>query len=133
MQNCIFCKIVSGEVPAHRVWEDENFLAFLDIKPINPGHVLVIPQKHAGYIFDLPDDEYAALFAAAKFLAGPLRRATGTARIAIGVEGFEVDHVHVSLIPLNGSGELDPRRATPASDADLAEMASRVKVAIGLG
>jgi len=115
----IFTKIINREIPAHIVWENNNYIAFLNIRPLNPGHLLVVPKKETGYIFDLSDDEYKELFMMAKFLAEPLKKATGAKRIGLSVEGFGVDHVHVHLIPINEINEMDPNREKGTSEKEL--------------
>lgn len=126
MSSCIFCDIIEGDAPSRKIWEDEHLLAFLDINPINPGHVLFIPKIHVEYLFDMKE-AYLDLFTAAKTLAEPLRRATGAKRIALAVEGFAVPHVHLHLVPVNGENELDPKRARPASKEELVEMEKKIK------
>lgn len=125
--DCIFCKIAAHEISSHIVWEDDRIAALLDIKPVNPGHLLIIPKDHVEVVFDLDDARYAAVFGAAKTLAAPLQRATGARLIGIQVEGFEVPHAHVKLIPLHEPGDLAPGRARDADPEDLAAMAEAIK------
>ena len=132
MENCIFCKIIRNEVPAHKVWEDQKFLAFLDINPVNVGHLLIIPKKHVSYIFDLEEPDYSEIFRQAKFLAKPLQQITKAKRIGVAIEGFGVDHIHVHLVPVNNAGELDPNRAKTASPDELVAMAESVKNLIAI-
>lgn len=98
---CIFCKIVAGEIPCHKVWEDEKHLAFLDIHPMREGHTLVVPKEHASELFELEADAYDALMRASKSVASRLKPALNVRRVGVAVEGFEVDHVHVHLVPMN--------------------------------
>lgn len=130
MSDCLFCKIVSGELPAHLVWEDENHLAFLDINPIKPGHVLVIPRLHVPYVFDMDSDAYRGLFDCARNLEAPLRQVTQAERIGIMVEGFKVPHVHMHLVPLYDHTDLNPYNARPAKAPELEAMAMRLREAI---
>lgn len=125
--SCVFCRIAQGEAPAHVVWQDDLFLAFLDVRPINPGHLLLIPREHVDYLFDLDDALYGPLFARAKELAEPLRRATGCGRVGVAIEGYGVPHAHIHLVPINGPLELDPNRATPRAEVEQAEMAARIR------
>jgi histidine triad (HIT) family protein len=125
--SCVFCKIAHGEAPAHVVWQDDLFLAFLDVRPINPGHLLLIPRRHVDYLFDLDDSLYGPLFARAKELADPLRRATGCGRVGIAIEGYGVPHAHIHLVPINGPLELDPNRAAARAQEEQAEMAARIR------
>ena len=106
-QKTIFEKIVAGEIPSYKIWEDEGHFAFLDISPFAPGHTLVVPKKPSPYIFDLEDQEYTKLFLAAKKVAKKLRMAMQTPRIGVIVAGYGVvDHVHIHLIPIHSEGDL---------------------------
>jgi histidine triad (HIT) family protein len=97
--DCIFCKIVAKEIPAEITYEDENFLAFLDIHPKGPQHTLLIPKAHHQWFQDLPDPLYSNMFQAVKKLASTLKEKTGTDYIKLGIVGTDVAHVHVHLIP----------------------------------
>ena len=101
----LFSKIITGEIPCQRVWEDSDHLAFLDIRPVQPGHTLVIPKREVSYLFDLDEDEYAALWRAVRTVESKLREALGCERVVLSVIGWEVPHVHVHLIPTNGLGD----------------------------
>jgi len=125
--NCIFCKIAKGEIPAVKIWENKDFIAYLDINPINPGHTLLIPKKHNDYLFDLSDREYVELMLHVKLIAKKLKEKLNPRRIGVIVEGFAVPHVHVHLIPLNHAGELNFSRAKPASSEELKKIAERIK------
>lgn len=102
----IFSKIVSGEIPAYKVAEDENYLAFLDIFPVAKGHTLVIPKKEVDYIFDLEDDLYIGLQAFAKKVAIGLKQAIPCQKVGVLVLGLEVPHAHIHLIPMQNEGDL---------------------------
>lgn len=128
MEDCIFCKIVAGEIPSFKVFEDEIFLAFLDVKPVNPGHILLIPKKHDDYIFDMPDGEYSRLMLKAKELGAMLKEKLTSKKIGIIVEGFGVAHVHVHLIPINHANELNPQRAKEADQEELAKIAGKINL-----
>jgi histidine triad (HIT) family protein len=127
MENCVFCKISKSELPSEKIWEDENFFAFLDLNPVNPGHILLIPKKHTDYLFDIEDPLYSKLFKVAKKLAKPLKQAMQSKRIGIAVEGFGVPHAHVHLIPINKGFELDPNRAKKAMPKELKDVANKIK------
>lgn len=105
MQNCVFCKIVSGEDPSHKIWEDENFIAFLSIFPNTEGFSVVIPKKHYdSYPFNLPDDALIGLVLAAKKVAKLLdAKLEDVGRTGMVFEGFGVDHVHAKLFPMHGT------------------------------
>lgn len=126
----IFSKIVAGEIPCVKVWENEECLAFLDIMPVTPGHTLVIPKLEIDYLFDIEDGRYQRLLQAAKTVAGTLKIATGCARVVMGVWGFEVPHAHIHLIPMNTLEEFPFPARTKADPNALMAMAARI-AAIG--
>ena len=134
MPDTIFDRIVRGEAPAHRVWEDGAFLAFLDTRPSRPGHVLLIPkevsERGGDDVFALPPDVYAALWERARRLAGPVREAMDARRVGVVVEGFGVAHAHVHLIPLDKVGDLGPQSEEPVSHGELAAVASKIRQAV---
>ncbi|MBI2629661.1 HIT domain-containing protein [Candidatus Pacearchaeota archaeon] len=100
---CIFCKIARGEIPCAKIWEDEKYLAFLDINPNTRGMTLVIPKKHFdSYAIDMNDKDYSELFLAAKNVAKLLDKKLKVKRTAIVLEGLGVNHVHVKLYPIYG-------------------------------
>jgi histidine triad (HIT) family protein len=126
----IFSRIVAGEIPAHRLREDDRFLAFLDVRPIRPGHALVIPKQEIDHFFDLPDDLLGDLMTFAKPVANAIRSVTGAARVGCAVVGVEVPHAHLHLIPVDGVGDLDFRKASEADQGDLAAMAEEIRAAL---
>ena len=105
MQDSIFTKIVKGEIPSHKVYEDDKVLAFLDIHPIQPGHTLVIPKQQVEFLWDLSDEDYQAVMAATKKVALRLRATLGTKYVGVQVVGVDVPHAHVQLIPFNTPSE----------------------------
>jgi histidine triad (HIT) family protein len=102
----IFTKIVNGEIPAYKVAEDENFLAFLDISPVAKGHTLVIPKKEVDYLFDLDDQLYAGLQLFAKKVAKGLKKAIPCQKVGVLVLGLEVPHAHIHLIPMRDENDV---------------------------
>lgn len=102
----IFSRIAAGEIPSYKVAEDENYYAFLDINPVQPGHTLVIPKREVDYIYDLPDDELAGLHLFAKRVAVAMRKALGCKKVGVAVIGLEVPHAHIHLIPINSEGDM---------------------------
>lgn len=126
MSDTIFGKIVRGEAPAHKIYEDEHNLAFLNTHPVQPGHVLLIPKDATDRLEDLPEDEYLSLMKAAKHLMHHMRSELGAQRICLKVEGFAVAHVHVHLIPCSSEDDFaaQPREAT---QDDLAAMAEKLR------
>jgi histidine triad (HIT) family protein len=97
----IFSKIVQGEIPCHKIAEDDQFLAFLDVTPLVEGHTLVIPKKEIDYIFDLDPEVLAGLMKFAQRIAPAIKKAIPCKRIGVAVIGLEVPHAHVHLVPLN--------------------------------
>jgi len=130
MEDCLFCKIIKGEILSYKIWEDENFFAFLDINPINPGHIILVSKSHLNYIFDLEEPLYSEIFKTAKKLSEPLKKATGAKRIALAIEGFVIPHIHIHLVPVNKVNDLDPNRAKKASPGQLSNMADKIKVLV---
>lgn len=122
MPDNIFSKIISGEISCHKIYEDDDFLAFLDIRPIHSGHTLLIPKEHIDYIFDVEDPLYSKLFAKAKELAIAIKAATRSKKVGLLIEGFGVPHVHLHLIPINELNDIDPNKATDATEEDLIAM-----------
>jgi len=106
----IFSKIVAGEIPAYKVAESNDYLAFLDISPLTEGHVLVIPKKEVDYLFDLDDATYSGLQIFAKIVAVAIKKAIPCARVGVVVMGLEVPHAHIHLIPMNHMGDLNFER-----------------------
>ena len=106
----IFSKIVRGDIPAFKVAEDDNHLAFLDIFPLAKGHVLVIPKKETDYIFDIATDEYLQLFKFAQKVAKAMDKVIDCKRIGIAVIGLEVPHAHIHLVPLNHVSDINFER-----------------------
>lgn len=105
MQESIFTKIIKGEIPCHKVYEDEKTLAFLDIHPSVPGHTLVIPKKQIDHLWDLPDEDYQAVMATCKKVALHIKDVLGVERVGVKVIGVDVPHAHVQLIPFNTGTE----------------------------
>jgi len=105
----IFTKIVSGEISAYKIAEDENFVAFLDAMPLVKGHTLVIPKREVDLIFDLESEEYKNLWAFAQQIAKKIKNAIPCKRVGVAVVGLEVPHAHIHLIPLNKMEDMNFR------------------------
>jgi histidine triad (HIT) family protein len=147
--DCIFCKIVAGDVPSHQIWEDEHYLAFLTIFPNTEGATVVIPKTHySSYAFDLPDEVLSNLLLATKKVAKLLdSKLEDVGRTAMVFEGFGVDHVHSKLYPMHGTkmndwkpiesainkyfekyeGYISSHDYKREDDAKLAELAKKIK------
>ena len=101
MEDSVFTKIINGFIPCYKIAEDDNFIAFLDVNPLQEGHTLVVPKIQIDYIYDLPDDILSELFIFSKIVSKKLERAIECDRIGISVVGLEVPHAHIHLIPIN--------------------------------
>ncbi|MFN8353426.1 MAG: HIT family protein [Spirosomataceae bacterium] len=124
----LFTRIVNGEIPCHKVAENDQFLAFLDIMPLAEGHTLVIPKQEIDYIFDLSDELLSGLILFAKSIAPALQQAVPCKRIGVSVIGLEVPHAHVHLIPMNTISDVNFSRPklTPTQD-ELAATAAKIR------
>lgn len=103
----IFSRIVSGEIPAYKIAENDDFLAFLDINPLAEGHTLVIPKKEIDYIFDIDDSMYEAFFSFTKKVARAVKAVIPCSKVGMAVIGLEVAHAHIHLIPINTIYDID--------------------------
>ncbi len=104
---CIFCKIIAGEIPCYKVYEDEKVLAFLEIKPVNPGHVLVIPKNHYSAVGETPDEELAAVAIAGKKIGNLLKQRLGVKGYSLITFGKDIQHFHLHVVPWEGRIDLD--------------------------
>ena len=102
----IFSRIIAGEIPSYKVAEDEKFYAFLDINPLVKGHTLVVPKREVDYIFDLEDDEVAAMHVFAKSVALAIQKAFPCKKVGEAVIGLEVPHAHIHLIPIQNESDM---------------------------
>lgn len=123
----IFSKIVSGEIPSHKIAENDEFLAFLDAFPIAKGHTLVIPKQEVDYIFDLDDDVYSRLFLFAKTIVPALEKTVPCLRIGVSVIGLEVPHAHIHLLPLNSMKDADFSKKIKITQEELADLAVAIR------
>ncbi len=115
----IFSKIVAGEIPSYKCAENEQFYAFLDINPLAKGHTLVIPKREVDYIFDLEDDEIAAMQVFAKHVAKAIRQVLPCIKVGQAVLGLEVPHAHIHLVPMQSEKDLNfanPKLSLPAEE-----------------
>jgi histidine triad (HIT) family protein len=127
----IFSKIISGEVPAYKVAESIDYLAFLDINPLAEGHVLVIPKQEVDYIFDLNDELYTGLQLFAKIVATAMKEVIPCKKIGVAVIGLEVPHVHIHLIPMNNVSDLNfSRPKLSFTPEELEATAEKIKAAL---
>ncbi|PRD54582.1 HIT family protein [Sphingobacterium gobiense] len=127
----IFSKIVSGEIPAYKVAESIDYLAFLDVSPLTSGHVLVIPKKETDYIFDINDDEYMGMWVFAKIVAQGIKKVFPCRKVGVAVVGLEVAHAHIHLIPLNEVDDMNfarPKLSLPSDE--MTKIAEDIREAI---
>lgn len=126
---CVFCKIAAGEIPSHKVYEDDNFLAFLDIRPLNIGHTLIIPKKHYRWVWDVPNiGEY---YQVAGKIANALKKAFETDYVVSLVFGEEVEHAHIWLVPRfpnDGHGaSIDLNNVKELSEEEMIQAVEKIK------
>lgn len=127
----IFTRIVNGEIPCHKICEDDNYLAFLDINPLVKGHTLVIPKKEIDYLFDLDDDLLAGMTVFAKKVARAIDKVMDCKRVGVVVLGLEVPHAHIHLIPINSLHDTEfSRPKLKLSTDELKLIAEKIKNAL---
>ena len=130
MTDSIFTKIIKGEIPCHKIEENEHFIAFLDIMPLKKGHTLVVPKAQVDYIFDLEDQTLGDLMIFAKEVAKKIEASIPCERIGVAVIGLEVPHAHVHLIPLEGISDIDfSQPKLNLSQQELKEVALQINAA----
>jgi histidine triad (HIT) family protein len=126
----IFTKIINGEIPSHKVAENDDFYAFLDISPLRKGHTLVVPKKEVDYIFDIDDKLLGDMMVFAKSVSIKIKRVFPCNRIGVTVIGLEVPHAHIHLIPINTMNDMNfaqPKMELPQEE--LAEIAEKIRKA----
>ena len=132
MNDCIFCKIITGEIPCEKVYEDENTFAFLDIKPVNQGHMLVIPKGHYENIFDLPESALAHVMSTVKKVAGMIKAGLGIEHVNLAMNngadaGQVVFHAHIHVIPRHKGDGHELWHGSPYNDGEMREIAEKLK------
>lgn len=126
----IFSKIVRGDIPCHKVAENERFLAFLDIQPLKRGHVLVIPKTEVDYIFDLEDGMLAEMMVFSKAVAAKIKAVFPCKKVGVAVIGLEVPHAHIHLIPINAMNDMNfANEKLKLEQSELAEIAGKISKA----
>ncbi|GAB3905339.1 HIT domain-containing protein [Larkinella knui] len=123
----IFSRIVTGEIPAHKIAETDDYLAFLDVFPIVRGHTLVIPKKEIDYLFDLDDELYVGLMRFARQIAPAIEKAVPCKRIGVSVIGLEVPHAHIHLIPMNSMADMNFNHKLKTTPEELADVAAQIR------
>lgn len=125
----IFTKIINGEIPCHKIYEDDKTLAFLDIHPVAPGHTLVIPKTEVEFVWDLSDEDYVAVMKTVKKVAVNIRKVLATPYVGEMVVGTDVPHAHIHVVGFAHASELKRTLDGPGAPADqdsLAEMAKKL-------
>lgn len=130
MEDSIFTKIIKGEIPSHKIYEDGETYAFLDIHPVTPGHTLVIPKKQVEFLWDLDDETYQAVMTTAKKIALHLRKTLNVPYVGVQVVGVDVPHAHVHLIPFTDAADYHGRADMlgEPDHAALAALAEKLKM-----
>jgi histidine triad (HIT) family protein len=128
MQDTIFTKIIKGELPSHKIYEDEKTYAFLDIHPAQPGHTLVIPKKQVEFVWDLEAEDYQALMETVQKVGRRIREVMGKPYVGIKVIGIDVPHTHVQLVPFADMSEYHhtPDMSAEPDHEALAEVAKKL-------
>jgi len=127
MEDSIFSRIIKKEIPAHIIHEDDDFISFLDINPVQLGHTLVIPKNQIDYIFDIDDDDLSNMMIFAKNVSKGIRLATNCKRVGIAVLGFEVPHAHIHLVPLNNTSDMNFYNTQKVSNEQLTQIANTIR------
>ena len=128
----IFSKIINGDIPAHKIAESDQFIAFLDIEPLVTGHVLVVPKIEVDKIFDVPDDYLATMLVFAKPIAHAIEKTFECNRCGISVIGLEVPHAHMHLLPINSANDLNfSRPKLKATQEELKAVREKLVAALG--
>ena len=127
----IFSRIIAGEIPSYKIYEDERYYAFLDINPLAKGHTLVIPKVETDYLFDLEDDLLGNMMVFAKKVALAIDRTMDCKRVGIAVLGLEVPHAHIHLVPINNLHDIEfSRPKLKFSEAEFRATAEKISAAI---
>lgn len=122
----VFTKIINGEIPSYKIYEDEHTYAFLDINPINIGHTLIVPKIEVDYFLDVPEPYYSTVFKNAKFISQAIHKATECKRIGTIIAGWDVPHFHYHLIPMNEFGDLDFKKGKQRSQEEMKEIQNKI-------
>jgi histidine triad (HIT) family protein len=127
----LFTRIIQGEIPCHRIVEDDRYLAFLDIMPLVTGHVLVVPKVEVDWVFDLETEDLSGLLVFARPVARAVQQAIPCKRVGVSVIGLEVPHAHVHLLPMHSVADMNfERPKLQPSQEELAEVAARIRAAL---
>lgn len=123
----IFTKIINGEIPSYKVYENEYIYAFLDINPINLGHTLIVPKIEIDYFLDVPEPYYSEVFKSAKIISRAIQEATKCNRIMTMIAGLDIPHFHYHLIPTNSMKDLDFKKAKSLPEEEMKNIQGKIK------
>jgi histidine triad (HIT) family protein len=126
MENCIFCKIVKKETPCEKIYENKKFLAFIDIKPVSHGHILIIPKRHVVWMQDADDKTVAEIFKLTKKLMLALKKAMKCDFVQVGIVGDEIPHFHIHLIPRYSSDNFKNLPTKKYGDGESSKIARKI-------
>lgn len=118
----VFTKIINGELPSYKVYEDDTAVAFLTLRPMKKGHVLVVPRKEVDNWNDLPEEDYTKLMLASKYVAQMIRARVQCKRVGVIIAGFQIPHAHIHLVPVDSEADFDFAKAYDATEEELKEM-----------
>ena len=123
----LFSRIIAGEIPSHRIAENDKFYAFLDINPVQVGHTLIVPKREVDYYFDLSDEELGAMQSFSKVVASAIKSYISCLKVGVAVMGLEIDHAHLHLIPLKDNGDMNVYIKLEQSQDELARTAEGIR------
>lgn len=128
MEETIFTKIIKGDIPCHKIYEDDKVIAFLDIHPINPGHVLVVPKKQIDHLWDLSEEDYLHLWSVVRKVSAKVRETINPPRVGVLVEGFAIPHCHIHVIPFYQGDDVKKHQDlnTQPNHEELSEIADKL-------
>jgi|SRR5690606_30501743 len=127
MEPTIFTKIINGDIPSHKIYEDDRTYAFLDINPLTPGHTLVVPKAQVEFVWDLSDDDYQAVMTTAKKVAKRIRDTLQPSYVGQKVVGTDVPHAHVHVIPFDDPAQFNRHTGSAAEQVDLSQIAEKLR------
>lgn len=129
MEDCVFCKIVRGEIPSKKVYEDNDFLAVLDISPLNKGHVQLLPKKHYRWTWDVPN--FGEYWEVARKIALGQMKALNAKMVEFLTHGMDVEHCHIWIVPIyNDEAFIDASKRKTFSESEMSEIADKIKASI---
>lgn len=128
MNDCIFCKIIKGEIPAHKIYEDESFISFLDINPVSKGHTLIVPKNHIEWMHEADDSLIKEIFVLTKKMMLNIRENLPCDYVQVSVVGKDVPHFHVHLIPRNFGDDIHRKEILKYEDGEIEEVINKIKM-----